>query len=221
MASPLQCLYSAPLQDDVLHEPTLNNFGDAVSQEDAERLLTFLTAPYIRIPLLLEFFKGDRLSSLSSSALQELLTAALFEPGKWAATVESPTTTPAPEAVQLGSPCGYLFNELVQAPQSTLHPLATILKGCQNLVKGTSYDSPYAGLTFFAMRTAARPRALMHGIPWKMRLPVTMPVESAAAMGMMQGCSFLFFGVLTAWVLTFAGCSTQRVQFQGIRGTSS
>ena len=50
-------------EDDVIYRPGLPGFGDAASgapaalgQRDAELLLSFLTVPYIRLPLVLTFF---------------------------------------------------------------------------------------------------------------------------------------------------------------------
>ena len=43
-------------EDDILHEEILQDFNGNVSQEEAEQLFTFLTTPYLRIPLVLDFF---------------------------------------------------------------------------------------------------------------------------------------------------------------------
>ena len=51
-----------------------------VWQEDAEQMFTILTAPYVRIPLILEFFAQERAGSLFNEQLRELLIQALFEP---------------------------------------------------------------------------------------------------------------------------------------------
>ena len=60
---------------------------------DAELLLQYLTAPYLRIPLLLNFFTDQtRVSALASPRIQEVLEAALFEPGAYAAD-EDPART--------------------------------------------------------------------------------------------------------------------------------
>ena len=44
---------------------------------DAELLLSYLTAPYLRIPCILEFFAQDRLGMLFNPQLQQLLTLVL------------------------------------------------------------------------------------------------------------------------------------------------
>ena len=75
-------------EDDILHLTTseLPNFGNVLKPSDSGRFLSFLTAPYIRIPLVLDFFaNGDptRLTALRSRSLHMIVDAALFEPGRW------------------------------------------------------------------------------------------------------------------------------------------
>ena len=54
----------------------------ALGQHDAELLLSYLTVPYLRVPLVVSFFAtDDRIHSLQSHKLQLLFEAALFEPG--------------------------------------------------------------------------------------------------------------------------------------------
>ena len=76
-------------EDDVLHMWELPDFGSdrlassrALGQHDSELLLSYLTVPYLRIPLVISFFASDdRIHSLQLPKLQLLLDAALFEPG--------------------------------------------------------------------------------------------------------------------------------------------
>jgi len=75
---------SIQTEDDVLHVPSLPNFAGALGQADAELLLSYLTVPYLRIPLVLGFFATEeRINALKSSKLCTLLEAVLFEPGKF------------------------------------------------------------------------------------------------------------------------------------------
>ena len=56
----------------------------ALGQHDAELLLSYLTVPYLRVPLVVSFFAtDDRIHSLQSHKLQLLFEAALFEPAFW------------------------------------------------------------------------------------------------------------------------------------------
>eukprot|EP00968_Pinguiococcus_pyrenoidosus_P003556 scaffold229_cov179-Pinguiococcus_pyrenoidosus.AAC.1 len=47
-------------EEDVLHTENLPNFDDVLSEEESERLLTFLGVPYLALPLVLAFFADDR-----------------------------------------------------------------------------------------------------------------------------------------------------------------
>ena len=69
-----------------LDNKELPTFGHVLSPSDAEKFVQFLTVPYIRIPLILDFFaNGDpsRLSALRTKSLQMIVDAALFEPARW------------------------------------------------------------------------------------------------------------------------------------------
>lgn len=50
---------------------SLPEFNGALSQRDSELLLSYLTVPYIRLPLVLNFFaQEDRVHALRSSDLR-------------------------------------------------------------------------------------------------------------------------------------------------------
>ena len=58
-------------EEDVLHVRTLPDFGGRLSAHAAEQLLCYLTAPYVRIPLVLRLLAhSDRLPALASPQLQ-------------------------------------------------------------------------------------------------------------------------------------------------------
>ena len=86
----------------MLHMWELPDFGEldvgharALGQHDAELLLSYLTVPYLRIPLVVSFFASDdRIHSLQSPKLQALLDAALFEPGNHL-PLDSPASSPS------------------------------------------------------------------------------------------------------------------------------
>ena len=47
-------------EDDVLHKEALDDFDGNLSREDSEALFSYLTVPYLRVPLVIEFFaKGE------------------------------------------------------------------------------------------------------------------------------------------------------------------
>jgi hypothetical protein len=60
-------------EDDVIHKQIVHDFDATLTQEDAERLLSYLTAPYLRLPLVLSFFAEERLGALFNRQLQAIL----------------------------------------------------------------------------------------------------------------------------------------------------
>jgi hypothetical protein len=107
-------------EGDVLHLKNLPNFDGKLSSRFSELLLQYLTVPYLRIPLVMQFFSDQvRVKTLVSDELQVVLDACLFEPGLWQAqsTKSMPRTVPVNSRSHLATPCGLLFNELTHAPQ--------------------------------------------------------------------------------------------------------
>lgn len=69
-------------EDDLLYLRSLPTFEDRLRPSDAEALLSFLTVPYIRMPLMLSFFtSADRVNCLFSDTLRSILHAVVLEPG--------------------------------------------------------------------------------------------------------------------------------------------
>ena len=102
----------------------------ALGQHDAELLLSYLTVPYLRIPLVVSFFAtDDRIHSLQAPKLQKLLDAVLFEPGNHlpldSAGLE-PVDVPTSAPTLLGTPHHLLLNELCRSPD-------TLLAACSRL----------------------------------------------------------------------------------------
>ena len=50
----------ADTEDDILHIRHLPDFGGQLRSKDAELLLSYLTAPYLRIPLVLQVSERQR-----------------------------------------------------------------------------------------------------------------------------------------------------------------
>ena len=75
--------YNIPHTEEELlhHELVMEDFfRDSLNKEETERLMAYLTVPYLRIPLVLEFFSQDRASSLLNGKLRRLLESAIFQP---------------------------------------------------------------------------------------------------------------------------------------------
>jgi len=156
---------------DLLHVPTLPDFADgegvlkvALNQRDSELLLSFLTAPYIRIPLVLSFFVSeDRIHTLQSTKLQRVLDGALFEPGAFLRPrVTSGTTSlddnvlvPTTNRSFLATSFGYLLNELIYSPRAVLEATLSLAKSALNLDVGSA-ESSTVSLVLYIVRTVVR-----------------------------------------------------------------
>jgi hypothetical protein len=126
-------------EDDILHIRNLPDFDGSLGARDSELMLQYLTAPYMRIPLILKFFSSEvRLKSLRSHDLQEVLDAALFEPGQWQQEMykNSPTEVPAENRDHLCTSAGLLFNELIMSPNIILSSIHQMLEKCMEMDTG-------------------------------------------------------------------------------------
>ncbi len=118
-------------EDDVLHIKNLPNFEDAIGQRDSELLISYLTVPYVRVPLVCTFFSTEdrykfiliyscfltidfRIHSLKSEKLRDVFDSVLFEPGRYlpAYLKGEPTEVPTSNPTLLATPYGILINEL-------------------------------------------------------------------------------------------------------------
>ena len=129
----------AETEDDVLHLQALPSFDDALPPPDAELLLSYLTVPYMRVPLVLSFFAtDDRIHSLKSEALQNLLSDVLFEPGTFARVgdANAPELIPTPKKAQLASGYGLLLNEIHFSPTILLTSMQDLLSQALDLDTG-------------------------------------------------------------------------------------
>jgi len=124
-------------EDDVIYRPNLPNFedkhGQVLNQRDSELLISYLTVPYMRLPLLLTFFSSeDRIHKLQSKELRSILDSVMFEPGKHLRADMSfvqPLMVPSPQSDLLASPYGFLFNELCRSPDTVVRSILILLKG--------------------------------------------------------------------------------------------
>jgi len=154
-----------PTEDDILHADKLPSFGDTLSQEEAEVLLSYLTVDYIRIPLVVGFFAShDRVTYLFNPQLRDLLRAVLFEAGPWVSSSDQSTIKKVPvrrtalqqkqyiedrfllanlpeETRILGTPHGLLLNELQFSPAATLEPLLSMFLSIKDLSDANVHSS--------------------------------------------------------------------------------
>jgi hypothetical protein len=144
----------------------LPTFGNVLSPSDSERFVQFLTAPYIRIPLILDFFaNGDptRLSALKTKSLQLIVDAALFEPGHWKPPDFSDFITEVPVVdvdkleKLLSTPHGTLFNEIAKSPDVLTSCIIKILERALDMDVGRYTRKSSSGpLILYAVRLAVR-----------------------------------------------------------------
>ena len=126
-------------EDDILHIRNLPDFDGTLGAKDCELMLQYLTAPYMRIPLLLSFFSNEvRLKALRNTNMQEVLDAALFEPGQWKCEfdIPLPSVIPAAERDHLCTPVGLLFNEIVMSPNAILTSVLQMLEKVVDMDSG-------------------------------------------------------------------------------------
>jgi hypothetical protein len=111
-----------------------------LSQRDSELLLSFLTVPYIRMPLVLQFFSSnDRIHKLCSHKLRGILDGVLFEPQSCLeahVTNVEPVVVPTQHANLLASPYGLLLNELVHSPAPAVRCIIALLQAALDLDTG-------------------------------------------------------------------------------------
>ena len=101
--------------------------------------MSYLTVPYLRIPLVINFFaQPERILALGEPQLRHVLDCVLFEPGEWQKDDlrEEPKCIPAPDRRHLTTPVGLLFNELRFASHGIMKPILRILELALELDSG-------------------------------------------------------------------------------------
>ena len=128
--------------------------------------MQFLTVPYIRIPLIMDFFaNGDpgRLSALKTKSLQLIVDATLFEPGRWKPADFLDTVSEVPVVDRdrleslLATPHGTLFNEIAKSPDVLTNCVIKILERALDMDVGKYTRASSSGpLILYAIRLAVR-----------------------------------------------------------------
>lgn len=135
-------------EDDVIYRPNLpsfeDKFGQILNQRDSELLISYLTVPYMRLPLLITFFSSeDRIHKLQCAELRQILDSVMFEPGKYLAVdmggVE-PMMVPTRHPELLATPYGLLMNELYRSPDTIIRSILTLLRGALAVDTGSVVD---------------------------------------------------------------------------------
>ena len=145
-------------EEDVLHLQKLPTFDGLLRPSESELLLTYLTAPYLRVPLVLKHFADpQRVRALGHKDVQGVLDACFFEPGPWQppGSVDVPYEVPAPSRAHMATPCGLLLHELSNAPAPLVDAAEEILAMTLELDTGR-HDSPCAAGLLYAVRLMTR-----------------------------------------------------------------
>jgi len=121
-----------------------SHHAQGLGQHDSELLISYLTVPYLRLPLVLAFFASDdRLHKLQSHKLRAILDSVLFEPGRYLAldlVGVSPVMIPTTQTQLLATSFGLLVNELVRSPDTVLKAVDALLEGALALDTGSVCD---------------------------------------------------------------------------------
>lgn len=134
-------------EDDILHIPTLPDFGGVLSQRDSEQLLSYLVVPYMRIPLVLNFFATqDRIHALRSERLREIVASVVFEPGRYlpfnlSATEQMPPEVPTKDPRLLGTAHGLLLNEVQYSADHLVDVVTRLLQQALDMDTGNAFSA--------------------------------------------------------------------------------
>ncbi|CAJ1434089.1 unnamed protein product, partial [Effrenium voratum] len=153
-------------EDDLLYQRSLPNFADEktgrpmLRPSDSEALLSYLTVPYLRQPLLLSFFTTqDRSNCLRQGTLQKILQATMLEPGKLLYPQDMhkiPEFVPAvaEEEHLVASPFSQILTELSHGPSQILTAVGKLM--ALTLSLATSVTSETVPAILFSVRLAVR-----------------------------------------------------------------
>lgn len=148
---------------DVLHIPDLPTFEGRLATRDSELLVSYLCAPYLRIPLVMRFFADkSRIQALGELQIQEIVDACLFEPGPWHKDKDRklPETIPNATREHMHTPVGLLFNELQKSPANIIESLEELLAIVIELDVGR-YDATSCPLILYVVRLMIRVEGYM------------------------------------------------------------
>ncbi len=125
-------MVSGDPENDVLHIRRLPEF-QGLQPSSVELLLQYLTVPYLRIPLVIEFFTSeDHINALKDPKLRRLVEAAIFEPGAYLphdAQLDALHDLPPKDGVAAtATRYGVLLNEVSQSGPRLLSSMTKLLK---------------------------------------------------------------------------------------------
>jgi len=143
-------------ENGVLKEVKVNRV--VIGQKDSELLMSYLTVPYMRVPLVISFFATeDRIHSLRSPKLRNLLDSVMFEPGVYLPLnmTYEPKFVPAKNEALLATPYGLLINEIHRSPDAVLQSVIKLLELAMDLDTG-SFKSSTVDIILYVIRLCCR-----------------------------------------------------------------
>ncbi|CAM9230572.1 unnamed protein product, partial [Ectocarpus fasciculatus] len=152
---------SSPLTETrLLNLPTLPNFDNALTPQEAEQLFSYLIFPHLAIPLVLNFFSGDRIGLLLNKPIQDIVQSVLLQPGKYTpkSSVESANAiseVPVKDERLLATSLGVLMEECLYNSTQLLVPMRELCENALALCVG-GYQSSVATMLLFLVRQAVR-----------------------------------------------------------------
>jgi hypothetical protein len=101
---------STTTEEDVLLSGKLETFKEILSLDEAEKLASFLTVPFLRIPLILNFFADNRLGLLLKEDIKVVFETSLFQTHTWTPEAIKLSKVPASqgEAAVMGTRYGLM-----------------------------------------------------------------------------------------------------------------
>jgi len=116
------------VEEDFLELPALPTFAGALTEEESLKLISLMTAPYLRIPLILSFFAQNHVESLLTRNLRNIMEITVFETGHYSHNPNPVMSVPARDPGSLGVRYGLLVQELSTAPDATITPILSLLQ---------------------------------------------------------------------------------------------
>mmetsp|Transcript_7246 Transcript_7246/g.21392 ORF Transcript_7246/g.21392 Transcript_7246/m.21392 type:complete len:5155 (-) Transcript_7246:1654-17118(-) len=213
VASRFTSPHPAVTEDDILHIKELKDFDGALGQRDTELLLSALTVPYLRIPIVTSFFATeDRVHALKNDTLRQLLDSVVFEPGRYLPknATAAPEFVPAKDEKRLNTPYGLLLNELSRSPEQLLASTIRLMKLALALDTGKYFESQ-DDIILYVYRFACRVTSFVNFILLHEESPLyrnrDMPVSEKTLSELQQGYHDLsdvldrkFLPMLHSWI---------------------
>ena len=203
------------------HLPT---FGGKLSTRESELLLSYLTVPYLRIPLVLSFFASpERTNTLSHPDIQRVIECVVYEPGSWLESSETvgqdhadrnvlPDMIPALNRDHLATPAGLLLNELTHSPTTIVKALQLMLENAFELDAGRA-DAKSTEAILFTLRLVSGVLEYINCClkrETKSLMARGLRIMSKEAADLLQSCSNTFktelvqrgFPMMSRWIST-------------------